>query len=241
MCAVLKVAPSSSPHAPLVYKTPPFPAPDHKILGRFRGAGGGSRPGAAPRIPTRAPRATMAAARIVYIRYNIPGGVPPPGRQKHPTQPLALDVGSPRAAQAAGTCINRSHVTLSPHPTGPASAVLVRPMRVKISLGRVQQASCTVQVRERQVARPDSRRRAARPTGPPIAPAGNLIYLLPICGARRHLHPCGSEHQCPPALQGAVQSLTSWPSCLSWTGSPVSGRRQLPQARAAYRSLAHEE
>jgi hypothetical protein len=31
-------------------------------------------------------------------------------RPKHPAQPFALDVGSPRAAQAAGTCINESHV-----------------------------------------------------------------------------------------------------------------------------------
>ena len=43
-----------------------------------------------------------------------------PSRPKHPAQPLALDVGSPRAAQVTGNCINSSHVTRSPHPTGPA-------------------------------------------------------------------------------------------------------------------------
>jgi hypothetical protein len=55
-----------------------------------------------------------------------------------------------------------------------------------------QLAACAV--RERQVVRPVSRRRAARPTGPPIARN---------CGARRHLPSCASGHQCPPALQGA--------------------------------------
>ena len=43
-----------------------------------------------------------------------------PSRPKHPAQPLALDVGSPRAAQAAGICVNSSHVTRSPHPANPA-------------------------------------------------------------------------------------------------------------------------
>ena len=43
-----------------------------------------------------------------------------PSRPKLPAQPLALDVGSPRAALVTGNCINSSHVTRSPHPTGPA-------------------------------------------------------------------------------------------------------------------------
>jgi len=49
-------------------------------------------------------------------------------------------------------------------------------------------------VHARQVAHPVSRRRAARPTEPPIARN---------CGVLRHINPCVSEHQRPPALQGA--------------------------------------
>ena len=46
-----------------------------------------------------------------------PGHIPGvPSRPKHPAQPLALDVGSPRAALVAGKGYNSSHVTRSPHP-----------------------------------------------------------------------------------------------------------------------------
>jgi hypothetical protein len=57
--------------------------------------------------------------RLALLRrpVQIPGV---PSRPKRPAQPLALDVGSPRAALVAGNCINSSHVTRSPHPTGPA-------------------------------------------------------------------------------------------------------------------------
>ncbi len=73
----------------------------------FDGAGRGPRPSGAPRpragIPARAPRATMA--RGTY--YVVPG-VTVPSRPKHPAQRLALDVGSPRADQVTGTCVNSS-------------------------------------------------------------------------------------------------------------------------------------
>ena len=90
-----------------------------------------------------------------------------PSRPKHPAQPLALDVGSPRAAQVTGVHTGKGYffasVTGSPHPTGPACSY--DPCASK--LVSVAFASCAV--RERQVARPVSRRRAARPTGLPIA------------------------------------------------------------------------
>ena len=43
-----------------------------------------------------------------------------PSRPKHPAQPLALDVGSPRAALVAGKGYFFASVRGSPHPTGPA-------------------------------------------------------------------------------------------------------------------------
>jgi hypothetical protein len=50
-----------------------------------------------------------------------PGHIPGvPSRPKHLAQPLALDVGSPRAALVTGNSINSSHITRSPHPNGPA-------------------------------------------------------------------------------------------------------------------------
>jgi hypothetical protein len=118
-----------------------------------------------------------------------PGHIPGvPSRPKNPAQPLALDVGSPRAAQVTGTCINSSHVTRLSHPTGPACShdicafvyIFWRLYPARFATGRWP--------------RPVARRRAARPTGPPMARS---------CGARRRLHPCVSEHHCPPALQGA--------------------------------------
>jgi hypothetical protein len=111
-----------------------------------------------------------------------------PSRPKHPAQPLARDVGSPHAALVTGKGYNSSHVTRSPHPTGPACSH--DPCASKSCSGAL--ASCAV--RERQGARPVSRRRAARPTGPPIARS---------CGLRRHLSSCFSKYRCPPALQGA--------------------------------------
>jgi hypothetical protein len=71
----------------------------------------------------------------------------------------------------------------------------VRCAHSKISRARLNFESCAV--RERQVARPVSRHRAARPTGPPIARN---------CGARRHPPSCVSEYQRrgPPALQDAA-------------------------------------
>jgi hypothetical protein len=97
-------------------------------------------------------------------------------------------VGSPRPSQAAGTGYFFASVTGSPHPTGPARSH--DPCAFKHISGAFE--SCAA--RERQVARPVSRRRAARPTGPPIPRK---------CGARRHPNPCVSEYQRPPALQDA--------------------------------------
>ncbi len=74
---------------------------------------------------------------------HIPGVPSPP---KHPAQPLALDVGSPRAALVTGKGYNSSHVTRSPHPTGPACSH--DPFASKSCSGAL--APCAV--RERQVA-----------------------------------------------------------------------------------------
>ena len=107
-----------------------------------------------------------------------------PSSPKHPAQPHALVVGSPHAALVTGKGYNSSHVTRSPHPTGPACSH--DPCASKSCSGGL--ASCAV--RERQAARPVSRRRAARPTGPPMA----RNY-----GSRRHLPSCGSVRKSPRA------------------------------------------
>ena len=101
-------------------------------------------------------------------------GVTVPSRLEGQVQPLALDVGSPHAAQMTGKGYFFASVRGSPHPTGPACSY--DPCASKSCSGAL--ASCAV--RERQVARPVSRRRAARPTGSPMARR---------CGARRRLHP----------------------------------------------------
>ena len=86
------------------------------------------------------------------------------------------------------TGYNSSHITRSPHPTGPAS--LHDPCASKLCSARV----CIMRGSRTAGGRPVSSRRAARSTEPPIARN---------CGVRRHLHPCVSEQQRPPALQGA--------------------------------------
>ena len=111
-----------------------------------------------------------------------------PSRPKHPAQRLALDVGSPHAAQAAGTSL--THCTSLARPIQPTRPLYMTHSRAQNYLG----AFVSYAVRERQVARPVSRRRAARPTGQPIAR---------ICGALRHITSCVSEHRRPTALQGA--------------------------------------
>jgi hypothetical protein len=97
--------------------------------------GGGCQPSVSPRTPARAPQATRA--------YNM---ACLPARNMDPAQPLALDVGSPRAAQAAGTGYFFASVRGSPHPTGPACSY--DPCASKSCSGAL--ASCAV--RERQVA-----------------------------------------------------------------------------------------
>ena len=84
----------------------------------------------------------------------------------------------------------RTHRTSQFRPVQPAPPV--RTTHARTNCARRASVSCVV--RERQVARPVSSRRAARSTEPPIAR---------ICGVRRHLHPRWSEQQRPPALQGA--------------------------------------
>ena len=106
--------------------------------------------------PRRGPQATCGAPDPGPRSSDDQGilrhiGVP--SRPKHPAQPLALDVGSPRAALVAGKGYNSSHVTRSPHPTGPTCSH--DPCASKSCSGAL--VSCAV--RERQVARPLSRRR----------------------------------------------------------------------------------
>ena len=84
----------------------------------------------------------------------------------------------------------RTHRTSQVRPVQLAPPVCTTHARTNCA----RRASVSCVVRERQVARPVSSRRAARSTEPPIAR---------ICGVRRHIHPCASEHQRTPALQGA--------------------------------------
>ena len=165
-----------SPPGHSLIKNPPFPKTIHEILAEFRWCREG-----APGLVWRPGPRPAPLGRPGYIT-----GVP--SRPKHPAQPLALDVGSPRAAQVAGKGYFFASVRVSPHPTGPACSH--DPCASKSCSGALPPCA----VRERQGARPVSRRRAARPTGPPIARS---------CGARRHLPSCCSKYRCPPALQGA--------------------------------------
>ena len=171
--------------------------------------GEGSRPRVAPRIPARAPRATSADTWRAF----------PPKTSGPITRPRR---GLPRAAQAAGTGYFFASVSGLPHPTGPARSH--DPRAFKTISGAFE--SCAV--RERQVARPVSRRRAARPTGPPIARE---------CGARRHLPSCGSEHQRPPALQDAP-SLPIRAPCLAMPTAQarMTRARGLHATRSRFRS-----
>ena len=137
--------------------------------------GGGPRPSGAPRIPARAPRATRA-----YIWRAFPPETSGPATR--PRRGLAPR--RPGGWERLFLC-ERQRFAPSNRP-----GLLARPMRVQNYLGAL--APCAV--RERQVAWPVSRRRAARPTEPPIARN---------CGALQHLPSCVSDHQRPPALQGA--------------------------------------
>jgi hypothetical protein len=137
--------------------------------------GEGSRPRVAPRIPARAPRTTSADTwRAVPPKTSGPAARPRRGL--------------PRAAQAAETGYFFASVTGSPHPASSACS------HDPCAFEPISTALEPCALRERQMARPDTRRRAARPTGPPIAQN---------CGARRHPPSCVSEYQRPPALQDA--------------------------------------
>ena len=69
-----------------------------------------------------------------------------PSRPKHPAQPLALDVGSPRAALVTGTWINFELIARHKFAPSNRPGLLARPMRVRLYL--LALASCAV--RERQ-------------------------------------------------------------------------------------------
>ena len=108
--------------------------------------GGGSRPSVAPRTPARAPRATRA-----YIWRAFPPETSGPATR--PRRGLAPR--RPGDWERLFLC-ERQRFAPSNRP-----GLLARPMRVQNYLGAL--APCAV--RERQVARPVARRRAARPTG----------------------------------------------------------------------------
>ncbi len=132
----------------------------------FDGIGRGPRPSGAPRIPARAPRATMA-----HMWRAFPPETSSPATR--PRRGLA-----PRRKGDWDLCSLIARHTVAP---SNRPGLLAWPMRIKKYLG----AFASSAVRERQVARRVSRRRATRPTGPPIA----RNY-----GSQRHLHPCVSAH-----------------------------------------------
>ena len=112
--------------------------------------GGGCRPSVAPRTPARAPRAIRA-----YIwRASPPETSGPATRPRRGLAPRR-----PGDWERLFLC-ERQRFAPSNRP-----GLLARPMRVQNYLGAL--APCAV--RERQGARPVARRRAARPTGPPMA------------------------------------------------------------------------
>ena len=113
---------------------PCFSKTIHEILAEFRWCGEG-----APGLVWRPGPRPAPLGRPGHI-----SGVP--SRPKHPAQPLALDVGSPRAAQVTGKGYFFASVTGSPHPTGPACSH--NPCASKSCSGAL--ASCAV--RERQEA-----------------------------------------------------------------------------------------
>jgi hypothetical protein len=133
--------------------------------------GGGCRPSAAPWTPARAPRATRAYTRRAFPPETS-GPATRPRRGLAPRRPGGWEL----------------YQLIARHTLAPSNrpSLLARSMRVQNYLGAL--APCAV--RERQVARPVARRRAARPTGPPMAR---------ICGARRHLPSCGSVRKSPRA------------------------------------------
>jgi hypothetical protein len=84
------------------------------------------------------------------------------------------------------TGYNSSHVTSSPHPTGPAC--LHDPGASKSCSARV----CILRGSRTAGGRPVSSRRAARSTVPT---ADSPSWIARNCGVRRHMHPCVSEQQ----------------------------------------------
>ena len=106
-----------------------------------------------------------------------------PSRPKHPAQPLALDVGSPRAALVAGKGYFFASVRGSPHPTGPA--YLHDPCASKTISARLPPARFA----NGRGGRPVARRRAARPTGPPMARSCGSVRKSPRASPEPRLGP----------------------------------------------------
>ena len=132
--------------SPLCQQNDHFP----NLPSDFDGAGRGPRPSGAPRIPARAPRATRAHTWRAF----------PPETSGLATRPRrGLAPRRPGDWERLFLCESQRFAPSN------RFGLLAQPMRVKKYLGAF--ASCAV--RERQVARPVSRRRATRPTGPPIA------------------------------------------------------------------------
>jgi hypothetical protein len=143
------------------------------------------------RTPTRGGRAEVddgLHGRLGSRQQGRPGYTSgEPSRPKHPSHSPSTWA-RPAPPRQPGQAITRR--TSHGRPIQPALPAYMTHLPSNISRARLHPA----RLANGRFAYPVSRRRAARPTGPPIAPS---------CGVRRHLTSCGSEHQCPPALQGA--------------------------------------
>jgi len=146
------------------------------------------------RPPARAPRGDQDIStstchwRALGSRPADTSGAWPRFRLSHSESPSMWA----RPAPPRRPGLSLAHCTSHARPIQPAWPAHATHARSCILVSFwLQLAACAV--RERQVVRPVSRRRAARPTGPPIARN---------CGARRHLPSCASGHQRPPGFAG---------------------------------------